>query len=99
MTAPSALVNRLCDDAAVFPPGLMPLCDAVPAHRRHRASVYSGLVGPLVVAAPALGELGTLLDGGERLDLAVTVPSGPQDVAAVFAAAWKLPVDLHALEV
>jgi hypothetical protein len=94
-----AFAKSLCDDAAVFPPGLSPLPDAVAAHARHSASPYAELVGPLVLAAPALTELAGLLGPGDRLDLAVTAPNGPEQLPAVFAAAGALPVRLRALEV
>lgn len=89
----------LCDDAAVFPPGLAPLSEAVPAHLRHRAASYRELVGPLVLAASALGELEALLGPGERLDLSVTAPEGPAQAAKAVAAARSLPVDVQAVEV
>lgn len=40
------LFSGLCDDAAIFPPGDLPLPQAVPAHRLHRAAWYAELVGP-----------------------------------------------------
>ncbi|RZQ60974.1 hypothetical protein [Amycolatopsis suaedae] len=88
---------RLLDDAAVFPPGLTPLPEAVPAHARHRRSRYRDMVGPLVLAAPALDELGALLDG--PLELSVTAPGGPAQLPGVMAAAAALPVRLQSLEV
>ncbi len=42
-----AFAKGLCDDAAIFPPGLAPLAEAVPAHVRHLDSPYAELVGPL----------------------------------------------------
>jgi hypothetical protein len=39
----------LVDDAAIFPPGDVPLPDAVAAYQRRRAEWYADLVGPLVV--------------------------------------------------
>lgn len=105
------LFVRLCDDAAIFPPGLMPLSEAVPAHLRHRVARYAGLVGPLVVTAAALDDLGALLDPAERLDLAerpdlaerldlaVTLPDGPGGLPEVLATAATLPVRLRAVEV
>ncbi|MGW4500128.1 hypothetical protein ACWENR_16135 [Micromonospora sp. NPDC004336] len=66
-----ALLDGLVDDAAVFPPGSAPLPDAVAAHRRHRASWYAGLVGPLLVPATRLAELADLLDAGERIEVGV----------------------------
>lgn len=59
------------DDAAMFPPGNLPLAEAVIAHRRHRSSWYADLVGPLVVPAAALADLA----GAGPLDVAVVVPS------------------------
>jgi hypothetical protein len=56
--AVAPLFSGLVDDAAVFPPGLAPLPEAVVAHRRHRDAWYSPLVGPLLVPATMLaGEL------------------------------------------
>ena len=45
------LLGGLCDDAALFPPGNLPLADAVPAHLAHLASRHRGLVGPFIVSA------------------------------------------------
>ncbi|TDD38242.1 hypothetical protein [Saccharopolyspora elongata] len=98
MTIPD-FAKSLCDDAAVFPPGLAPLPDAVAAHTRHTDAPYAELVGPLVLAAPALAELAGLLESGDRLDLSVTAPEGPGQLRAVFDAAGSLPVRLRALEV
>ncbi|MFG3421894.1 hypothetical protein [Micromonospora sp. NPDC048063] len=66
-----ALLDGLVDDAAVFPPGSAPLPDAVAAHRRHRASWYADLVGPLLVPASRLPELAALLDPGEEIEVGV----------------------------
>ncbi|MEU5949846.1 hypothetical protein ABZ793_30435 [Micromonospora sp. NPDC047465] len=66
-----ALLDGLVDDAAVFPPGSAPLPDAVAAHRRHRASWYADLVGPLLVPASRLPELAALLDAGEEIEVGV----------------------------
>jgi hypothetical protein len=82
------LFERLCDDAAVFPPGNLPLAQAVPAHLEHRAGRHRRLVGPFVVAAAALPELAGLLSGrpAGSFDLALTVPE-PAAVAGALAAA------------
>ncbi|MFE0020237.1 hypothetical protein [Amycolatopsis sp. NPDC059021] len=87
----------LLDDAAVFPPGLKPLPEAVPAHARHRRSRYAELVGPLILAAPALDGLGALLAG--PLELAVTAPGGPAQLPGVMTTAAELPVRLQGLEI
>ncbi|GAA1933298.1 hypothetical protein [Kitasatospora viridis] len=64
MTSPQAsqsvippLFAGLCDDAAVFPPGDLPLAEAVPAHLAHRTAWYADLVGPFLVGAGRLGQL------------------------------------------
>lgn len=94
-----ALVAGLCDDAAVFPPGLAPLPDAVRAYRDRQDRWYAGLVGSLVLAASALPQLGPLLPAGARLPLSVTLPGGPADLPAVLADAAALPVELRSIEV
>jgi len=58
-----SLLERLIDDAAVFPPGSAPLPDAVAAHLARTA--YRHFVGPLLVAATAADRV---------LDLAGEVP-------------------------
>ena len=82
------LFERLCDDAAMFPPGNLPLAQAVPAHLEHRAGRHSRMVGPFVVAAAALPELAGLLSGrpSGSFDVALTVPE-PAAVAGALAAA------------
>lgn len=44
-----AVLHRLIDDAAIFPPGNAELGQAVLDHQRHRSSAYAALVGPLLV--------------------------------------------------
>lgn len=51
------LLERLIDDAAVFPPGNAPIPDALAAHARYRESWFADLVGPLLLPASALGKL------------------------------------------
>ncbi|WP_253854035.1 hypothetical protein [Prauserella alba] len=94
-----AFAHGLCDDAAVFPPGLAPLPDAVSRHRGHRSAAYRDLVGPLVLAAPALDELGPLLRPDDELALAVTAPAGPDQLAGAVEAAAALPVRIVATEI
>jgi hypothetical protein len=48
MSTIPALFRHLVDDAAMFPPGELPLADAVAAHREHRQAPYADLVGPFV---------------------------------------------------
>ncbi|MFG2249699.1 hypothetical protein [Spirillospora sp. NPDC048823] len=94
-----AFALGLCDDAAVFPPGLAPLAEAVPAHRHHRSAPYAALVGPLVLPATALRELDRLLTDNDPFDLSITAPGGPCEAAKALATAADLPLDLRGLEV
>ncbi len=71
------LLARLIDDAAVFPPGNLPLPDAVPAHRTHRGAWYADLVGPLLCPASRIDTLGAIVGDAEgRLGVAVVVDTG-----------------------
>lgn len=75
--AEPALFTALVDDAAVFPPGLAPLPDAVREHRAHRASSYAALIGPLLVPASSVAELVELVPAGaEPLRIAVIARPG-----------------------
>ena len=90
----------LCDDAAVFPPGNLPLAEALPAHARHKASAHRSLVGPFVVAARDLDELDNLLAARDHgvLGLSLTVPL-PQLAAALVRVDEIPAARLEALEV
>jgi hypothetical protein len=57
------LFRGLFDDAAVFPPGNLPVAEAVPAHRVHRAAWYAEAVGPFLCGAGRLGELAAVVTG------------------------------------
>lgn len=88
---PPELFASFCDDAAIFPPGEMPLAEAVPAHLGHVAAAHAPLVGPLVVPQARLAELAELpiaYDTGS-VELAVTVPS-PEDAAHARASVGTL---------
>ena len=79
-----SLFDRLLDDAAVFPPGSLPLAEAVAAHLKHRESEYAALLGPLVLPATDLIALaGITADLPDVcLDVAVTVPLAGVDAVA-----------------
>lgn len=62
--AEPALFAALIDDAAVFPPGLAPLPEAVREHRAHRTSRYAALIGPLLVPASDAAALVELVPQG-----------------------------------
>jgi hypothetical protein len=67
-------LSGLVDDAAVFPPGSLPLDEAVRAHAGHRQAPYAALVGPFVVGDARLPELADLV--ADPLDVAVVVAGG-----------------------
>jgi len=97
----AGLLAGLCDDAALFPPGNLPLVEAVPAHVEHLASGHGGLVGPFVVSAADVPALGALLGSAEAgsFEVAVTVPE-PSGLAAALTAAAGVPqVRVVAVEV
>ena len=54
--AERALFRHLFDDAAVFPPALSPLSQAVTDHVVRQSSSYADLVGPLLLPASAIGD-------------------------------------------
>lgn len=65
------LLDRLVDDAAVFPPGSATLSEAVAAHRQHRTAWYADLVGPLLAPVTTLDQLPSLLGADEGLDIGI----------------------------
>ncbi|MGW4378320.1 hypothetical protein [Kitasatospora sp. NPDC004531] len=81
------LYRGLFDDAAVFPPGDLPLAEAVPAHRAHRAARYAAAVGPLLAPIDKLAELALL---APEFPVVVTVPAGR--LADAVKAAAGLPL-------
>lgn len=100
LTPEHPLLAGLCDDAAVFPPGNLPLAEAVPAHLHHTKGAHAALVGPFVLAAkdlPSLAEVtADLPEAG--LELALTSPL--PDLAGALEQAGTLPaVRVVALEI
>ncbi len=91
----------LLDDAAIFPPGNLPLADAVRAHLAHGVAPYADLVGPLVVGLadlPALAETTADLPAGS-IALTVTVPAPALAADALERVRGIRAVRLAALEV
>ena len=70
----------LLDDAAIFPPGNLPLDEAIAAHHAHRQAPYAGLVGPLVVSAAALPEV------TGSIEVAVVAPDAQAAATALATA-------------
>jgi hypothetical protein len=74
-TPEPAFLQHLVDDAAIFPPGNVPLDRAVAEHREHRAASYAGLVGGFVVSDTRLADLAAIVgaDGSPEVPLGVNV--------------------------
>ncbi|MGW4802769.1 hypothetical protein [Kitasatospora sp. NPDC004272] len=81
------LYRGLFDDAAVFPPGDLPLAEAVPAHRAHRAAWSAAAVGPLLAPVDKLAELRSL-----EPEFAIGLVVGPGRLAEALKAADGLRV-------
>ncbi|WP_441249290.1 hypothetical protein [Kitasatospora sp. McL0602] len=93
---PLGLFRGLFDDAAVFPPGDLPLPQAVPAHLAHRASRYAEFVGPFLCGAGRLGELAQLAAPGLRV--ALVLPGGSDQLAPALGHGLELAgVEIAAL--
>lgn len=84
------LLAGLCDDAALFPPGNAPVAAAVPAHRVHRSAWYAALVGPFLVGADRIGEVGRTAAADGPLDVVLVVRAGPVALAPALdeVAGW-----------
>ncbi len=94
------LLAGLCDDAAVFPPGNLPLDQALPAHLEHRQRAHAAVVGPFVLAAADLPALADLAAGLPERSLDLAVTTRLPVVAGAVAGADRIPsVRLAALEV
>lgn len=82
--------SGLIDDAAIFPPGNVPLGEAVAAHAAYGAEWYADLVGPFVISDVRLPELLEVLDEAdaevEPLPVTVVVTGGAGSIRP--AAKW-----------
>jgi hypothetical protein len=59
-------LHGLIDDAAIFPPGNVPLDRAVAEHREHRTSEYADLLGGFVVSDVKVADLIDVLDDADH---------------------------------
>src|SRR5699024_10191585 len=100
LTPEHPLLAGLCDDAAVFPPGNLPLAEAVPAHLDHALGAHAALVGPFVLAAKDLPSLAEMTAGLPEAGLELALTSPLPDLAGALEHAGTLPaVRVVALEV
>jgi hypothetical protein len=95
--------SGLVDDAAVFPPGNVPLHEAVRSYVARRGTWYADLVGPFVISDVKLPDLLDVLeelDPPEPVEATVVVSGGAGSVAP--AAKWATgtgQLSLRGLEV
>jgi hypothetical protein len=77
MSTIPALFRHLVDDAAMFPPGDLPLAEAVAAHREHRKAAYADLVGPFVCTDDNLMKVAEAAKADETpLEVSVVITGG-----------------------
>jgi hypothetical protein len=91
-------LTGLVDDAAIFPPGNLPLERAVAEHRAHRASEYADLVGTFVISDVKLPDLLDVLDdsapdgdGEEALAISLVVTGGAGAIEPAVRWATRAP--------
>jgi hypothetical protein len=92
-SAKRALLERLIDDAALFPPAELPMRAALRHHARLRESAYWWIAGRFVVAASRLDELASLRDQAQALELSVIL-----DSAMSGAKGDTVLADLHRID-
>jgi hypothetical protein len=79
MTVIPHWLTNLVDDAAIFPPGNVPLDRAVALHREHKDSEYAAMVGNFVVSDVKIPDLIDLMDerdDDEPLSISLVVTGG-----------------------
>jgi hypothetical protein len=88
-----ALLYRMFDDAAMFPPGNASAETAIREHLRHRQSWYRDLVGPLLVHFARWQELGEAVARADSPALDVVVldpaPAGPPALAGITVVGYE----------
>ncbi|OFS07658.1 hypothetical protein HMPREF3099_10110 [Kytococcus sp. HMSC28H12] len=70
------LTRAFVDDAAIFPPGLSPLPDAVAQHRVWRTAPLGSRLGPLLLSVDAVAQLPQVLANSPATSDAAALPVG-----------------------
>ena len=93
-SAKRALLERLIDDAGLFPPAELAMRTAIRAHLRHRESAYSWVGGRFVVPASRLDEFASTRSAADGpFELSVVLDSG-----ASGAKGDTVRADLHRID-
>src|ERR1700681_1761965 len=92
-SAKRALLERLIDDAALFPPAELPMRAALRHHARLHESAYWWIAGRFVVPASRLDELASLRDPVQAIELSVIL-----DSAMSGAKGDTVRADLHRID-
>jgi hypothetical protein len=80
--APSSLTRGLIDDAAIFPPGLVPLDTAVEQHRALRRSPLAPYIGPFLLRVSWWEQFLDLASEGDEFPFVlITRPDGESEAA------------------
>jgi len=99
----NTLFRALVDDASLFPPGNLPMPQALPEHRRHRAGLYAHLLGRFLCPSSRLAELGELLPAdtpAAGLRLGIIQDTGLADLPGTLeAVAADSRLDLAGVEI
>jgi len=96
------LFTSLVDDASMFPPGDLPLGEAVPAHAAHRRASYAELVGTFVCTDEHLAAVARTAreTGGAPIAVSVVVTGGAGGIEPVVKFGDRsADVEVRAVEV
>ena len=91
-SAKRALLDRLIDDASLFPPAQLPMRQALRAHARHNESAYAFIGGRFVLAASRIDEFTSTRQDG-AIDVSVILDAG-----SAGAKGDTVRADLHRVE-
>ncbi|MDH6227795.1 MULTISPECIES: hypothetical protein [Streptomyces] len=91
MTVPGELLDRLVDDAGLFPPTALPMDQAVERHRADAEAAEAMHTHRFLVPASRVGELRRLLRDDEVFELGLIADRGADGLAAACAEAAADP--------
>jgi hypothetical protein len=94
-TTLAAVVERLFDDASLFPPARLPMAAALTAHQRLRRGPLAPMVGPFLYPASRFDELEACLSSGlpRPPELGVIAYGGDARWAVIYAAPGIVQVE------